>query len=179
MATEIRIILVAVLMAATFLCSCRSKESVTKETSVSQTETHLSLKDSTTHLSTFVSSDTTFSNEETTIHQVVYDTSKKESVGNCPILSVTDVNTKKHSGSKGKKEQVLTSTKVQNTKQLERQNTVDKKQNSQKVTSSIKGIDHLVRNILLLVSFLVIVSLFIRYRLNLLNFIKRLTKIYR
>ena len=166
-------------MAATFLCSCRSKESVTKETSVSQTETHLSSKDSTTRSSTFVSSDTAYSNEETTIHQVVYDTSKKDSVGNCPILSVTDVNTKKYSGSKGKKEQVFTSTKVQNTKQVERQNTVDKKQDFQKVTSSIKEIDHLVRNILLLVSFIAIVFLFVRYKLNLLNLVKKLTKLFR
>jgi hypothetical protein len=178
MATKIRIILVAVLMAATFLCSCRSKESVTKETSVSQTETHLSLKDSTTHSNTFVSSDTTYSNEETTIHQVVYDTSKKDSVGNCPILSVTDVNAKKHSGSKGKKEQVLTSTKVQNTKQVEKQKTVDKKNDSQKIISSVKEVDHLIRNILLLVSFIVIVFLFVRYRLNLLDLVKKLTKLF-
>ena len=164
MATKIRIILVVVLMAATFLCSCRSKESVTKETSVSQTETHLSLKDSTIHLSTFVSSDTTYSNEETIIHQVVYDTSKKDSVGNCPILSVTDVNTKKHSGSKGKKEQVSTSTKVQKTKQEEKQKAVDKKQNFQKVISPVKEVDHLVKNILLLALFLGLIFLFIRYR---------------
>jgi hypothetical protein len=178
MATKIRIILVAVLMAATFLCSCRSKESVTKETSVSQTETHLSLKDSATHSNTFVSSDTAYSNEETTIHQVVYDTGKRDRAGNCPILSVIDVNTKKHSGSKGKKEQVLTSTKVQNAKQVERQKTVNKKNDSQKIISPVKEVDYLIRNILLFVSFIVIVFLFVRYRLNLLDLVKKLKKLF-
>lgn len=161
-------------MAATFLCSCRSKESVTKETSVSQTETHLSSKDSTTHSSAFVFSDTAYSNEETIIHMVVYDTSKKDSAGNCPILSVTDVSTKKHYGSKSKKEQVSNSIKVQKTKQEEKQKSVDKKQDSQKIISPLKEVDHFVRNLLLLIFLFGLVLFLVKFRIEINEIVKKL-----
>lgn len=80
MARKLRIILVAAILAVTIL-SCKSKEAVTKETTVTKTEQQTATKDSTAKSTILVKSDTTYSNEITTIHKVVYDTSKKDSAG--------------------------------------------------------------------------------------------------
>lgn len=109
MAGTFRMILVTVIMTLTIL-SCKSKEALTKETTVTKTEQKTATKDSTTKSTIFVKSDTTYSNEVTTIHKVVYDTSKKDCAGHYPVLSVTDINTTKNSGSKGKVSQTSTST---------------------------------------------------------------------
>lgn len=168
------IIIVAVTLAATLLTSCKSKEAVTKETTVTKTEQQTMTKDSATHSSVVVASDTAYSNEVTTIHKVVYDTSKKDSAGHCPILSVTDVNTTKNSGSKGKISQTAISTQVQSIKQAEKQKTVDKKKNTQKAISHIKDISYLIRNMVILILFIGITCLIIKYKNEIQRVIKKI-----
>jgi hypothetical protein len=158
------IIIVAVTMAATLLISCKSKEAVTKETTVTNKEQQTATKDSITHSSVIVKSDTTYSNEETVIHKTVYDTSKTDSNGKHPVLSTTDIMKKKLSGSKGRKEQTSIFTKVQNTDQSYKQKITDKKKSFQKIVSPVDKISSMIR-ILLLSILLIVISFFIvKYR---------------
>jgi hypothetical protein len=173
------IIIVAVTMAATLLISCKSKEAVTKETTVTNKEQQTATKDSITHSSVIVKSDTTYSNEVTTIHKVVYDTSKKDCAGHYPILSVTDVNTTKNSGSRGKIEQTSNTTKVQISKQAKKQKTVDKKKDTQKVTSQVKEMNHLVKNIVLLILCVGVSIILIKNRKELFNIINKFILIFK
>jgi hypothetical protein len=176
MAKKIRIILVAVLMAATFLCSCRSKEAVTKETTVSKIERQSATKDSISTKESYLSEDTTYSNEVTTIHHVEYDTSKTDSDGRHPVKSTTDITKKSQAGSKGKASQSSNSTKIQNTKLIEKQKSTTKKNESQTVVSQVKEVDHLVRNILLLILLAVIIFLVVKSRTKICLFIKNFIK---
>jgi hypothetical protein len=170
---RIKIILAAVILAVTIL-SCKSKEAVTKETTVTNTEQQLSTKDSTTHSSIIVKSDTTYSDEETVIHKTVYDTSKTDSNGKHPVLSTTEISTTKHSGSKGKVSQTSTSTKVQNTKLAEKQKTVDKKKDTQKVTSQVKDVNNLIWCIIILVLLVIVGYFVVKYRNVICTFAKKL-----
>jgi hypothetical protein len=168
MATKIRIILVAVLMAATFLCSCRSKEAVTKETAVSKIESRSMAKDSISTKESYLSEDTTYSNEVTTIHHVEYDTSKAGSDGRHPVKSTTDITKKSQAGSKGKASQSSTITQVQTTKKTDKQKTTTNKQANHKVTSQVKEVNSLITNIIwflfIITAIAVVIFLSIKYR---------------
>jgi|GEM_PF-3718252 len=170
---RIKIILVTVILAVTIL-SCKSKESVTKETTVTETEQQTATKDSTAKSTIIVKSDTTYSDEETVIHKTVYDTGKTDSNGKHPVLSTTEISTTKHSGSKGKVSQTSASTQVQNTKQAEKQKTVYKKRDTQKVTSQVKEVNHIVGNIMLLIFIIAIVFLFLRFKSHIIKILQSL-----
>lgn len=91
-----------------------------------------------------------------------------------PILSITDVNTTKNSSSKGKVSQSATSTQVQSVKQAEKQKTVDKKKDTQKVTSQVKDASNLIWGIIILILLIVGGYFVVKYRNVICTFAKKL-----
>lgn len=144
-----------------------------KETIENKTEKQTAIKDSMISSSLYTSEDTTFTNEETTIHQVAYDTSKTDSDGNHPIKSITNITKKRASGSKGKVLQTLAFTKIKNIKQVEKQKTVSEKEELKKSVSPVKEAGHLVKNIILLIVIIGIGYFTVKYRSKISTFAKK------
>lgn len=170
-------VLVVVILTTAFFCSCRSKESMTKEPIENKTEKQTAITDSVISKSLYTSEDTTFTNEETVIRKVTYDTNRMDSDGNHPIKSITDITKRKTSGSKKVKKNTLATAKVIISKQLENQRTTDNMDKTKKYIFPIKILRNLSKGILIILIFSTIILFITKYKKGyLLNAVKIILK---